>query len=454
MLHAPKFLSPSSAVPIATIASHNGIDQVDTALGHVPNIVTTLPGPGAKAYIDRDEQHSSPSYTRDWPLVVDRALGSTVQDVDGNRFLDFAAGIAVCATGHCHPQVVAAIEQQARKLIHICGSDFYYPSMVAVMEKLASIVPGEGRKKVFLTNSGAEAVECGFKLARHATGRKFVIAFHGAFHGRTMGALSLTSSKARQREKFGPLVPMTAHVPYGDASAIENTLFRYQMAPDEVAAIFVESIQGEGGYVVPPANFLPDLRKLCDKHGILLVLDEVQSGVGRTGKWFGFEHFGITPDMVLMSKGIASGMPLGACIAPEKIMNWPEGAQGSTFGGNPVACAAALATLELVESQYMPNAAKLGPILLKRLGEISQRHNCLGHPRGIGLMCGIDVIDSASKQGDPKRRKRVVDAAFQLGLILLPCGANTIRFCPPLCMTEPELELGLQLFDRATANSA
>lgn len=451
MLHAPKAHSPNSAVPTKSAASNQMSDQVDTALGHVPNIVTSLPGPSAKAYIERDEHHSSPSYTRDWPLVVDRALGSTIQDVDGNRFLDFAAGIAVCATGHCHPQVVAAIEQQARKLIHICGSDFYYPSMVAVMEKLASIVPGEGRKKVFLTNSGAEAIECGFKLARHATGRKYVIAFHGAFHGRTMGALSLTSSKARQREKFAPLVPMTAHVPYGDASAIESTLFRYQMAPDEVAAVFVESIQGEGGYIVPPASFLPDLRKLCDKHGILLVFDEVQSGVGRTGKWFGFEHFGVTADIVLMSKGIASGMPLGACIAPEKIMNWPEGAQGSTFGGNPVACAAAMATLELVESQFMANAARLGPILLKHLGDMSQRHACLGQPRGIGLMCGIDVIDPATKQGDPKRRKRIVDAAFQLGLIVLPCGAHTVRFCPPLCMTEAELELGLRLFDRAVA---
>src|SRR3954463_10799655 len=267
------------------------IVPVETPLGAVPYLGTALPGPKAQAFIERDERHSSPSYTRDWPLVVDRALGLAVQDVDGNRFLDFAAGIAVCATGHCHPQVVAAITEQSQKLLHICGSDFYYPSMVALMERLASIVPGPETKRVFLTNSGAEAIECGFKLARHYAGRKHVIAFHGAFHGRTMGALSLTSSKARQRERFGPLIPMTSHVPYGDAAAIENTLFRYQMGPEEVAAIFVEAIQGEGGYVVPPANFLPELRKLCDKHGILLVADEVQSGIGRTGKWFAYEHF-------------------------------------------------------------------------------------------------------------------------------------------------------------------
>jgi 4-aminobutyrate aminotransferase len=270
-----------------------------------------------------------------------------------------------------------------------------------------------------------------------------------------MGALSLTSSKARQREHFGPLVPMTAHVPYGDASAIENTLFRYQVNPTEVAAVVVEPIQGEGGYVVPPPDFLTELRKLCDRHGILLVCDEVQSGIGRTGKWWAFEHFGVVPDIVCTAKGLASGMPLGACVAQPGIMEWPEGAQGSTFGGNPVACAAAVATLELVETQYMANAARLGPVLLKRLGEIAGKHPFLGEPRGIGFMVGIDVLAGASTAaGDPqRRRRRIVDAAFRLGLILLPCGAHTIRFCPPLCMTEQELETGLQLFDRACAAS-
>src|SRR3954465_2722528 len=431
MLHARPRSVPSADSPALPAAV-----PVSTPLGPVPHLGTALPGPKAQAFIERDERHSSPSYTRDWPLVVDRALGSTVQDVDGNRFLDFAAGTAGCATGDCHAEVVAAITEQTQKVLHICGSDFYYPSIVEVMEKLAAIVPGREKKKVFLTNSGAEAIECGFKLARHATGRKYVIAFHGAFHGRTMGALSLTSSKARQREKFGPLVPMTAHVHYGDAAAIENTLFRYQMAPDEVAAIFVEAIQGEGGYVVPPANFLPDLRKLCDKHGILLVCDEVQSGIGRTGKWFAFEHFGVTPDITLIAKGIASGMPLGAVVASERIMNWPEGAQGSTYGGNPVACAAALATLALVGREYMANAARLGPILMKRLGEVAAGHAFLGRPRGLGLMCGVDVLDPAPGAGDPKLRQKIVNAAFKRGLILLPCGAHTIRFCPPLCMMD------------------
>src|SRR6476660_248012 len=285
----------------------------DDSIGPAPHLITSLPGPKAQALIERDERYSSPSYTRDYPLVVERASGAVVEDVDGNRFLDFAAGIAVCATGHCHPKVVAAIEEQTRKLIHICGSDFYYPSMVKVLEKLAAIVPGGN--KVLLTNSGAEAVEAAFKLARHHTNRKYAISVHGAFHGRTMGALALTSSKARQKEKFSPLVPMTAQVPYGDVAAIEATLFKYQMTPTEVAAIFVEALQGEGGYLVPKSDFLPQLREPCDRHGILMICDEIQSGTGRTGKWFAYQHFNVVPDITLMSKGIASGMPLGAVIA-------------------------------------------------------------------------------------------------------------------------------------------
>src|SRR3954447_2671081 len=364
----------------------------NSTLGIVPSIITPLPGPIARKLIERDERYSSPSYTRDYPLAVGRALGSVVEDVDGNRFLDLAAGIAVCATGHCHPKVVQAIEQQAKSLIHICGSDFYYPPMVDLMEKLATIVPGKGDKKVLLTNSGAEAVEAGFKLARHHTNRKYAIAFHGAFHGRTMGALALTSSKARQKEKFSPLVPMTAHVPFGDISAIEATLFRYQMSPGEVAAIFVEAIQGEGGYIVSPPGFMEGLRKLCDKHGILMIGDEIQSGMGRTGKWWAYEHFGVEPDITLISKGIASGMPIGAVVAREGIMDWPEGAQGSTFGGNPVCCAAAVATMELVESQYMNNAAAMGKVLLSRLKEIATAHPSLDNARGIGLMCAVSIV--------------------------------------------------------------
>jgi len=436
-----------------TMLGTKAMPTVDSPLGRTPFIGAALPGPAAKQIMERDERFSSPSYTRDYPLVVKRALGSVVEDVDGNRFLDFAAGIAVCATGHCNPKVVEAIEKQAKALIHICGSDFYYSPMVEIMEKLSKIVPGAGDKKVLLTNSGAEAVEAAFKLARHHTNRKYAISFHGAFHGRTMGALALTSSKARQKEKFSPLVPMTAQVPYGDVAAIEATLFRYQMAPNEVAAVFVEAIQGEGGYIVPKPNFLPELRALCDKHGILMICDEIQSGTGRTGKWFAFEHFNVEPDIVLVSKGLASGMPLGAVIARGNIMDWPEGAQGSTFGGNPVCCAAAVATLDLVEKQYMTNAAKLGKVLLKRLGEIADRHKTLSGARGIGLMCGIDVINPSTGKGDPKLRERILRSAFEHGLILLGCGEIAIRFCPPLSMTEAELDIGLQLFDEAVGSS-
>src|SRR3990170_170956 len=421
----------------------------DGWIGPAPSIQTALPGPNAKALMERDERYSSPSYTRDVPLVVRRAIGSVVEDVDGNRFLDFAAGIAVCATGHCHPKVVAAIEHQARNLIHICGSDFYYPPMVELMEKLATIAPGKEPKRVLLTNSGAEAVEAAFKVARHHTNRKWVIAFHGAFHGRTMGALSLTSSKARQKERFGPLVPMVAHVPYGDVERIENELFKRQMSPNEVAAIFVEPIQGEGGYVLPPPSFLPDLRALCDKYDILLVCDEIQSGAGRTGRWFAFEHFGIIPDLILMAKGLASGMPLGAVIAKADIMNWPPGAQGSTFGGNPVCCAAAIATLELIENGYMANAATLGKRVLAELSEIAERRKFLTGVRGLGLMCGIDVVNRKTGKADPKLREKLLRTSFERGLILLPCGENGIRFCPPLCINETQLDVGLKLFDES-----
>lgn len=424
----------------------------DGWIGPAPAIVTDLPGPHARELIERDEKFSSPSYTRDYPLVAKRGLGSVVEDVDGNRFLDFAAGIAVCATGHCHPKVVSAIEQQARTLIHICGSDFYYPPMVDLMEKLATIVPGSTAKRVFLTNSGAEAVEAAFKVARHHTNRKWVIAFHGAFHGRTMGALSLTCSKARQKEKFGPLVPMVAHVPYGSVDAIEATLFKHQMSPSEVAAIFVEAIQGEGGYIVPQPAFLPELRELCDKHGILLVCDEIQSGIGRTGKWFAFEHFGIVPDLVTVAKGLASGMPLGAVIASADIMSWPPGAQGSTFGGNPVCCAAAMATLELVENSYMANAAKLGGRLLDRLGKMADEgKKSVANPRGLGLMCGFDILNKKTGKPDPKRRQKILVAAFERGLILLGCGEAGIRVCPPLCINEGQLDIGLRLLDETIA---
>lgn len=424
--------------------------STDGWIGPAPDIRTPLPGPQAKAWVERDEKLSSPSYTRDYPLVVRRAVGSVIEDVDGNRFLDFAAGIAVCATGHCHPKVVAAITEQAQSLIHICGSDFYYPSMIEVMERLAKIAPWPGEKRVLLTNSGAEAVEAGIKLARYSTKRKWIIGFHGAFHGRTMGALSLTCSKARQRAGFGPLVPMITHVPYGDADSIESRLFKYQMSPDEVAAIFVEPMQGEGGYIVPPPEFLSEIRRICDRHGILMVCDEIQTGIGRTGKWFAFEHFeNAVPDIILLAKGLASGMPLGIVLTRADVMNWPEGAQGSTFGGNPVACAAAVATLDLVGSAYMANADKLGKRLMSGLRQISESRKTISPPRGLGLMCAVDVINRRTGKCDVKLRKRIIESAFERGLVLLPCGEFAIRFCPPLCINEAQLEVGLRLFEES-----
>jgi len=436
------------------ISSEQSESSENSWIGPAPWIEGSVPGPKAKSIIESDKQVSSPSYTRDYPLVAQRAVGSVVEDVDGNRFLDFSAGIAVCATGHCHPNVVQAIKDQAESLIHICGADFYYPPMAELMTKLAAIVPGKKAKRVFLTNSGAETVEAAIKLARYATKRKWLIAFHGAFHGRTMGALSLTSSKSRHREHFGPFLPMVAHVDYQDVDAIESRLFKHQMAPTEVAAIFVEAMQGEGGYVVPEPGFLPKLRSLCDKHGILLVCDEIQSGMGRTGKWFAFEHFGIVPDMVLMAKGIASGLPLGALVASADIMQWAPGAHANTFGGNPVACAAALATVDLVEKQFMSNAAALGETLQNRLEGSAKKHKTLSNPRGLGLMRAVDVVNARSGAPHPDLRNKISVEAFQRGLIVLPCGESSIRFCPPLCINEAQLDVGLKLFSEAVATAS
>jgi 4-aminobutyrate aminotransferase len=375
-----------------------------------------------------------------------------VEDLDGNRYLDFTAGIAVCSTGHCHPHVVEAIERQARNLLHMCGSDFYYESMILLAEKLAAIAPGGDAKRVLFTNSGAESVEAAIKLARHYTQRKVIVAFYGAFHGRTMGALSLTASKYRQKERFGPLVPMVEHVPYGDLAAIDRDIFHRIAAPEEVAAIFVEPIQGEGGYIVPPPEFLPGLREMCDRHGIMLVMDEIQSGMGRTGKMFACEHWNVAPDILVLAKGIASGMPLGAVVAPARIMNWPQGAQGSTFGGNPVSCAAALATIELLEKQFMANAEKLQPLAMEKLRRIDQKHRCLSSPRGLGLMLAIDVVkDGRTREPDPQLRDRIVSEAFNRGLLLLGCGETGIRFTPPLCINRVQLEIGLDVFEEAVS---
>ena len=428
----------------------------------VPRIVTELPGPKARAAIGVDQQYMSPSYTRAYPLVVERAQGAVVEDVDGNRFLDFTAGIAVCSTGHCHPAVVGAIQRQASRLLHMSGTDFYYLPQLELAKKLAEIAPGRSAKRAFLTNSGAEAVEAAFKLARFHTGRKHVIAFFGGFHGRTMGALSLTASKARQRAGFGPLVPEVTHVAFPDPlrgpsvdeclRRIEEDVFRRKVPPEEVAAFIVEPIQGEGGYIVPPADFHPRLKSLAERHGICYVVDEVQSGMGRTGRLFAIEHWGVVPDIVCLAKGIASGMPLGAVVAAADIMTWPPGSHGTTFGGNPVACAAALATIDLVQRELADNARVVGGHLLSRLRALAGKRNSIGDVRGLGLMVGVELVsDRGTLSPAAQARDRVVRSCFDKGLLLLGCGDSTVRFCPPLTVSERDADIAVELFDSALA---
>lgn len=432
-----------------------------------PDIKTALPGPKAKAIIERDHQYTAPAYGRVYPLVVKEGRGMVVEDVDGNLFLDFMAGIAVCSTGHSHPRVVKAIEEQARKFLHICGSDYYYEPLAELAEKLARLAPGSASKRIFFTNSGAEAIEAAFKLARHHTKRQHVIAFYGAFHGRTLGALSLTASRASHRAYFGPLIPGVHHLPYGFChrcpyqlkhdscnmecvSVIEKFLFRHEVRPDEVAAIFVEPIQGEGGYLVPPPEYLPMLQDLCRKHGILLVVDEIQSGFGRTGKMFASEHWGIEPDIVCAAKGIASGMPIGAMIARAEISSWTRSSHGSTFGGNPVACAAALVTIELLEAGLVENAAQVGAVLKEQLTGLKSRHAVIGDVRGLGLMVGVEFERADGSHAlDAQLRDRVMQECFAKGLLLLSCGESTLRFCPPLIVTAEETKTAVAIFDTA-----
>ncbi len=370
-----------------------------------------------------------------------------IEDVDGNLFLDFTAGIAVTATGHSHPKVVQAIEEQARRFLHFCGSDFYYGPMAELAEKLCRLAPGASQKKVFLTNSGTEAIEAAIKLARYATKRTHLIAFLGSFHGRTLGSLSLTASRSSHRAHFGPLLPNIHHAAYGmeGVHALENKLFRHEVAPDEVAAIFVEPIQGEGGYVVSPPDFLANLKEICRRHGILMIADEVQSGFGRTGKMFACEHWGVEPDILCVAKGIASGLPLGAMIARSEISTWPPGAHGSTFGGNPVACAAALATIELLENGLVANAAEVGDYLKDKLSKLKRGHPVISDVRGLGLMVGVEL---AGAGGTPaaELRNRVVRRAFEKGLLLLGCGESTIRFCPPLIVNKSEADIAVEIF--------
>ncbi len=424
-------------------------------------------GPLAAEWVARDARVLSPSYTRSYPFVMDHGRGSEVWDVDGRRYIDFNAGIAVTTTGHCHPDIVRAIQEQAGRFIHMSGTDFYYPLEIELAEQLDRLAPGTGDHQSFLCNSGAEAIEAALKLARYATGRPRFLAFIGAFHGRTMGALSLTASKAVQRRGFAPLVSEVSHVPYAycyrcaynlrypgcDIACvdfIEDTLFRHMVPADEVAAIFVEPIQGEGGYVVPPPEFLPRLRELADRHGILLVDDEIQAGIGRTGKMFAIEHWGVVPDVIAVAKGLASGLPLGAAIARRELMTWVPGSHGNTFGGNPLACAAALETLRLVESDYMAHAAAMGEVLMERLREMQGRYEQFGDVRGMGLMVGVELVhDRESKQEAPELRDAIVQQAFERGLLLLGCGTSSIRFCPALNIPQPLLEEGLELFDEA-----
>ncbi len=431
----------------------------------VPRIITELPGPCARQLIAEDERYLSPSYTRVYPLAVARGSGVVIEDVDGNRFLDFTAGIAVCSTGHCHPRVVQAIQRQSERLIHMSGTDFYYAPQKDLARRLAELAPGNGAKRVFFTNSGAEAIEAAFKLARYHTGRKHVIAFRGAFHGRTLGALSLTASKVVQRKRFAPFVPNVSHIdfPYcfrcprrpaagccGEPLEQLERLFRQMVAPDEVAAVFVEPIQGEGGYIVPPADFHARLRQITDEHGILLVADEVQTGMGRTGRLFAMEHFGVEPDIICLAKGIASGMPLGAVIARAEIMNWPRGAHASTFGGNPVSCAAALATLELLEEGLIENAARMGQSLLEALKQLAQRYALIGDVRGIGLMIGVELVyPSGPRQGQPspEAAQRVLDGCFRRGLLLLTSGESTLRFCPPLVIQQRHVDAAVTILE-------
>ena len=441
---------------------------------NLPHIEGPLPGPRARAIIKRDQLRVSPSYTRSYPLVAKRGEGAIIEDVDGNRFLDFNAGIAVVASGHCHPRVVEAIQQQAARLIHMSGTDFYYEEMVALAEKLAEIAPGAVERRVSFGNSGAEAMEGAIKLARWATGREKIIAFFGSFHGRTMGALSLTARKAVQRAGFGPLVPGVVHAPYpncyrcpfGQAAErcavecvrhIEDTLLKTIAPASETAAIVVEPVQGEGGYVVPPKKFFDELARVARQNGILLIFDEVQSGMGRTGRMWAAEHFDAVPDILAVAKGIASGLPLGATVARADLMTWPPGAHASTFGGNPVACAAALATIALLEEGLVENAARMGDHLRDRMRGWPARFPIVGDVRGLGLMMGIELVrDQASKEKAPELRDRVVELAFERGLLVLGAGDNTIRLCPPLVIARDQCDFAIETleecFERAMAN--
>ena len=434
-----------------------------------PKLVCPLPGPKARAAVEADQRLISPSYTRSYPLVAKRGRGVRIEDPDGNEFLDFAAGIAVVSTGHCHPEVVAAIQKQAAELIHISGTDFYNELLTDLATRLSAVAPMPGPHRFFYGNSGAEAIECALKIARYHTGRQQVISFFGAFHGRTMGALSLTGSKPQQKRRFAPLVPGVTHVRYpyvyrgcnGSAQeeeafsldcarSIEEKLFKTTVPPEEVAAIFIEPIQGEGGFVPAPANFLRELRAICDRHGILLVADEVQSGCGRTGQWWAIQDSGVEPDIVCIAKGIASGMPLGVCMTRAEIMDWAPGSHASTFGGNPVSIAAALATMDILEREAIANAASVGEFILERVRGWKHSHASVGDVRGRGLMIGIEIVkDKATREPAVKLRNRIETLAFERGLIVLGCGETSLRLSPPLIVSKEEATVALDILEEA-----
>ena len=433
--------------------------------GKRPILRTPLPGPKAKALVNRDHKALSPSYTRSYPAVIEKGHGVWLTDVDGNVMLDFCAGIAVNSTGHCHPKVVEAIRNQAEKLIHYSGTDFYYTPEIELAEKLCSISPTGSDNRLFFSNSGAEAVEGALKLARYHTKRPQFIAFIGAFHGRTLGAVSCTGSKPTQKKGFFPTMPGVTHVPYPNCyrcmfnrtypgcslecvQYIEDIVLKTILPPEEVAAIIFEPIQGEGGYVVPPVAAVQALKKLAEKHGMLFIADEVQSGMGRTGKWFGIEHFKVKPDIITMAKGIASGMPLGAFIASAKVMDWKPGAHGTTFGGNPVACAAGIATFDLVKSELMANATAVGDYMMAALKKMQKRHCSIGDVRGKGLMIGVELVrNKKTREKAHDEMEAVIQEAFKRGLLMLGCGTNTLRLCPPLVITKEEAKVALDIID-------
>jgi 4-aminobutyrate aminotransferase len=430
-----------------------------------PHLKTALPGPKAAALIARDRAVVSPSYTRDYPLVMAGGQGAVVEDVDGNRFLDCAAGIAVNATGHAHPAVVKAVVDQAQRFLHMSGTDFYYEPQVQLAETMAEIAPISGPVRTFFGNSGTEAVEAALKLAKYHSKRFNIVAFLGSFHGRTMGSLALTSSKTTQRRGFGPMIPGVYHGQYatcyrcpvglepGTCQAeclrfVEDQVLVHLVSPDEVAAVVVEPIQGEGGYLVPPKQFHERLRALTKKHGMLLVTDEVQSGMGRTGKMFAIEHYGVEPDIMATAKGLASGMPLGVCCARADVMDWPPGAHASTFGGNPVSCAAALATIRLLRESLVANAESVGAVLLDGLRELKEKHALIGDVRGKGLMIGVELVkDRATKERATSERDAVLQKCFYKGLLVLGAGKNAIRLSPPLVITKAQAATAIGILD-------